>query len=190
MRRFTEHLAESADAHPYESERDRIVKAAYTAAKAAGLSNTQANKRAKEAVEAWKRTEGRILHSQFERERSLSAARSQARSEVEERAARAEIARLVSAAQSALRSAGFRSERRAQGGSESRYYSKGDIRVRLSDHEVPLTAEREHNRSLRGGRSPWVEFVFAERDRAGYMRANHRELDRLREWIRAPSLGR
>ena len=37
MRRFTEHLAESADAHPYESERDRIVKAAFTAAKAAAL---------------------------------------------------------------------------------------------------------------------------------------------------------
>jgi len=177
---------ESVGWHPYELERDRITKMIVAAAKAEGLSNTQANKKAKAEIDRWKKAEGRTLHSQFERDRDRDASASQAQSEAQEVVAKATVARLISTAQALLRSAGFKSDRKAQGGSQSRYYSKGDIRVRISDHEVPLTAERQHNRSLRGGQSPWVEFIFGWRDREGYIRSKPQELDRLREWIRSP----
>ena len=95
--------------------------------------------------------------------------------------AKGEIARLLTQAQEILRKAGFKSERRAQGGSESRYYTRGNLRVRLSDHEVPMTAEREHNRGLRG--SPWVEFIFAYEIRNG-KKARPQGIEELRDWLK------
>ena len=48
-----------------------------------------------------------------------------------------------------LRKMGFRREFTSN---RSAYYSRGSLQVRVSDHEVPLTAEREWNMSM-GGKS-------------------------------------
>ncbi len=45
----------------------------------------------------------------------------------------------------ALRTAGFRCERRARPTSGSSYYSLRRVRIRISDHELPMTDERQYN---------------------------------------------
>jgi hypothetical protein len=169
-------------AHPYEIERDRITKETVAAAKARGSSRTQGEKLAKIEIERWKKAEGKHLYSDFTNRQFRAATDQEKRNEEREAQAKQEISRMFSDADRLLVAAGFKLERGPQGGSQSRYYTDGKIKVRISDHEVPMTAERQHNRTV-SGRNPWFEFIFGERDRAGVLRVNPKELQHLRDWI-------
>ena len=167
----------------FASERDRIRREFVAAAVARGMSKTQAEKAAKVEIAKWQKGAGASLYATFNREQSIAAASEEKERQRRDAEAKVEIATLISRAQEMLRKAGFKSERRAQGGSESRYYTRGGLRVRLSDHEVPMTAEREHNRDLRG--SPWVEFIFAENGTRG-VKPRPQEIEVLRDWLSHP----
>lgn len=164
----------------FASERDRIRREFVAAAVAKGMSKTQAEKAAKVEIARWQKGAGASLYSTFNQQNREAELRSEDERVRRETEAKAEIARLIAQAQEMLRKAGFKSERRAQGGSESRYYERDGLRIRLSDHEVPMTAEREHNRALRG--SPWVEFIFAENSVRG-VTARPKEIEVLRAWL-------
>lgn len=164
----------------FASERDRIRREFVAAVVANGMSKTQAEKAAKVEIARWQRGEGASLYSAFLRGKTEAERRTEGERVRQEAEAKVEVARLLAQAQEMLRRAGFKSERRAQGGSESRYYSRGDLRVRLSDHEVPMTAERQHNRSIHG--NPWVEFVFATETRMG-KKAVPDALVQLKDWL-------
>lgn len=69
-----------------------------------------------------------------------------------ERAREAELRRERRRVFARLRAMGFRRERTS---GPSAYYRRGGLVVRVSDHEVPMTAERSHNRES-GGRT-WAE---------------------------------
>ena len=179
MKSFTQHINEVVS--DFASERDRIRREFVAAAVARGMSKTQAEKGAKIEVARWQKTAGASLHSAHKQETGEAERRGEEERVRQQAEAKVEIARLLTQAQEILRKAGFKSERRAQGGSESRYYTRGNLRVRLSDHEVPMTAEREHNRGLRG--SPWTEFIFADEIRSG-KKARPQGIEELRDWLK------
>lgn len=179
MRSFIRHVSEQRSA--WEVERDRMRAEIVSRLTGQGMSRTQAVKRAKREVERWGNTAGAAMRDDHDRAAEARRAESEARRERSDAAARIEVASLMSRAQGILRRAGFRSERRAQGGSESRYYSRGPLRVRISDHEIPMTPEREHSRSIHG--APWTEFVFAMQSPRGIV-VRREELDRLSGWVR------
>ena len=182
MKSFTQYIVESNTSFPdFASERDRIRREFVAAAVATGMSKTQAEKAAKIEVARWQKTAGASLHSAHKREKDEADRRGEEERVRQQADGKVEIARLLTQAQEILRKAGFKSERRSQGGSESRYYTRGNLRVRLSDHEVPMTAEREHNRSLRG--SPWTEFIFANEIRNG-KKARPQGIEELRDWLK------
>jgi len=66
-----------------------------------------------------------------------------------------------------LRSQGFVNDRRARKSSASTYYVRDGLRVRISDHEIPITPEREHNAQY-GRRAASIDLVLARETRSGY----------------------
>jgi len=151
---------------------------AFAAARAGGLNRRSCDAAAKAAGDAYAAEHGaeyRAARARLEQAEAADlAAHNAAQAE--------EVARLFDAAQRFLRDHGFESERRARASSASRYYTHPDgRRVRLSDHEVPMTDEREHSRAVNG--QPWIDCVLAERNRWGRLFARPQGLAELREII-------
>lgn len=150
---------------------------AFAAARAGGENRRSCDAAAKAAGDAYAAEHGAEYRAARARLEQAEAAELAAHN-----AAQAdEVARLFDAAQRFLRDHGFECERRARASSASRYYTRGDIRVRLSDHEVPMTDEREHNRAVNG--QPWIDCVLAERNRWGRLFARPQGLAELKEII-------
>jgi hypothetical protein len=70
-----------------------------------------------------------------------------------------------------LRKLGFRLDRRQQGGSGSTYYALGLLAVRISDHEVPMTEDRQCARE--NGKHTWARsrwsFVLGQDDESDWL---------------------
>jgi hypothetical protein len=161
----------------YEQGLDAARAEAFAAARAGGLNRRSCDAAAKAAGDAYAAEHGAEYRAARARLEQVEAAELAAHN-----AAQAEeIVRLFDAAQRLLRAAGFTCDRRARESSASRYYTRGEIRVRLSDHEVPMTDEREHSRAVNG--QPWIDCVLAERNRWGKLTARPQGLAELREII-------
>lgn len=161
----------------YEQGLDAARAEAFTAARAGGESRRACDAAAKAAGDAYAAEHGaeyRAARARLEQaEAAELAAHNAAQTE--------EIMRLFDAAQRLLRAAGFVCDRRARESSASRYYIRYSTRVRLSDHEIPMTDEREHNRAVTG--QPWIDCVLAERNRWGKLFARPQGLAELKEII-------
>ncbi len=162
----------------YEQGLDAARAEAFAAARASGESRRACDAAAKAAGDAYAAEHGAEYRAARARLEQADAAELAAHN-----AAQAEeIVRMFDAAQRLLRAAGFTCERRARESSASRYYTHPDgRRVRLSDHDVPMTDEREHSRAVNG--QPWIDCVLAERNRWGKLFARPQGLAELREII-------
>ncbi len=155
----------------YERDRDAAGKAAFTATRVGGGSRKAADAAERDARREFERTDPQ----------AAAEAAQDAANQAEQRAA---FDRLMDEAQAMLRAAGFTCERRARASSASSYYTHPDgRRVRLSDHEVPMTDEREHSRAVNG--QPWIDCVLGSTNLRGVFRANPKALAELREIIEA-----
>jgi hypothetical protein len=161
----------------YEQGIDAARAEAFAAARAGGENRRSCDAAAKAAGDAYAAEHGaeyRAARARLEQAEAADlAAHNAAQAE--------EIARLFDAAQLFLRAHGFVCDRRARESSASRYYIRYSTRVRLSDHEVPMTDEREHSRAVNG--QPWIDCVLAERNRWGRLFARPQGLAELREII-------
>lgn len=161
----------------YENGIDAARSQAFAAARAGGENRRACDAAAKAAGDAYASEHGReYLAARVRLDRADAAELAAHNAEQ-----LAQVAALIGAAQRLLVANGFACERRARASSASRYYTRGDVRVRLSDHEVPMTDEREHNRAVNG--QPWSDFVFAERNRSGRVNARPQALEELREMM-------
>ena len=166
----------------YERDRDAAAKAAFTATRVGGGSRKAADAAERDARREFERTDPRAADYLAALRQSIVAAAD--RDAATQAAQRAEFDRLMEEAQAMLRAAGFTCERRARASSASSYYTHPDgRRVRLSDHDVPMTDEREHNRGVHG--QPWIDCVLGATNARGSFRANPKALAELREIIAA-----
>lgn len=166
----------------YERDRDAAAKAAFTATRVGGGSRKAADAAEREARREFERTDPRA--ADYRAALAAKAAADADRDAANQAEQRAEFDRLMEEAQAMLRAAGFTCERRARASSASSYYTHPDgRRVRLSDHDVPMTDEREHNRGVHG--QPWIDCVLGSTNLRGVFRANPKALAELREIIEA-----
>jgi hypothetical protein len=163
----------------YERDRDAAAKAAFTATRVGGGSRKAADAAERDARREFERTDPRA--ADYRAALAAKAAEVELEYAANQAEQRAEFDRLMNEAQAMLRAAGFTCERRARASSASSYYTHPDgRRVRLSDHDVPMTDEREHNRGVHG--QPWIDCVLGATWR-GWFRANPKALAELREII-------
>ena len=145
-------------------------------AMATGVSKTKAAKAGQEAVQAWiNSNQNAYAKYKLDKDYQESAALQKATAETT-----AKIDALLSEANDALINAGFVLERDQEGTSKSRYYQKGNLRVRVSDHEIPLTPERQYNRKTMG--EPWKDFVVAKENKRG-ISVQEEKIAELKKWI-------
>jgi hypothetical protein len=145
-------------------------------AMATGVSKTKAAKAGQEAVQAWiDSNQNAYAKYKLDKDYQESVVLQKATAETT-----AKIDSLLSEANDALISAGFVLERDQEGTSKSRYYQKGNLRVRISDHEIPLTPERQYNRETMG--EPWKDFVVAKENKRG-VSVQEEKIAELKNWI-------
>ena len=145
-------------------------------AMATGVSKTKAAKAGQEAVQAWiDSNQSAYAKYKLDKDYQESAALQKATAETT-----AKIDALLSEANDALINAGFVLERDQEGTSKSRYYQKGNLRVRVSDHEIPLTPERQYNKETMG--EPWKDFVVAKENKRG-VSVQEEKIAELNNWI-------
>ena len=145
-------------------------------AMATGVSKTKVAKAGQEAVQAWiDSNQSAYAKYKLDKDYQESAALQKATAETT-----AKIDALLSEANDALINAGFVLERDQEGTSKSRYYQKGNLRVRVSDHEIPLTPERQYNKETMG--EPWKDFVVAKENKRG-VSVQEEKIAELNNWI-------
>ena len=142
-----------------DAELGGIMDAAKEASRAAGKTkskNTQAAafKAKQEWISANQERYAEYQAAQridaLERERIREAAASSLAGKIDES---------IATAAKTLTDAGFVLDYESPAPSKSRYYSKGNTLIRLSDHEIPVTPERAAAREA-GVRPPYRDFVF------------------------------
>ena len=135
-----------------------VMDAAKAASKAAGKTrskDTQAaalkakNEWIASNQERYAQYKDALVYQERERERITEAAATERASKVDE---------AISEADRILRDAVFELDYASDAPSKSRYYRRGVTLVRVSDHDIPMTPERQAQREAVG--APWREFVF------------------------------
>ena len=130
------------------------------------LSGELAAERVKAGCQVCRRAEARAARDAFEADGTAAEERRVRERETEERLSRW-VPEARRRAQAALRGAGCVREHTSSSGSNYYRHVASGVRVRVSDHEVPLTEERRSNRAHGGRACADIEIVLCTRPRPG-----------------------